>query len=258
MAQPDWNPAHYARFADQRLQPALDLLARLGDVPGGDVIDLGCGNGGVGPALAARFGAGRLRGVDNSRAMLDQAAQPGAYAALDLADIAEWTPEQPPAVIFSNAALHWLPGHDVLLPALAGALAPGGVLAVQMPHQNRAPSHRLWYDLAEQLWPGRIDPGLSPGCMEPAEYHRILSPLGDFALWETEYFQQLAPWGDGHPVRQFTSSTFARPILAELTPDEQAQLFAQYDAAMARAYPLLADGSALFPFRRLFFTLIPS
>lgn len=51
----DWDPARYATFRDLRLRPALDLLAQVGELPPGDVIDLGCGDGAVADALAARF-----------------------------------------------------------------------------------------------------------------------------------------------------------------------------------------------------------
>ena len=37
----DWNPEAYARFRGLRLRPALDLLAQVGDLPLGDVVDLG-------------------------------------------------------------------------------------------------------------------------------------------------------------------------------------------------------------------------
>ena len=49
---PDWDPEAYARFRDLRLRPALDLLARVPQLPAGDVVDLGCGAGAAGPALA--------------------------------------------------------------------------------------------------------------------------------------------------------------------------------------------------------------
>jgi len=256
MADRDWNPALYARFADLRLRPAVDLLMQVGPLPDGPVLDLGCGNGPVGPVLRARFPDRWIEGLDTSPAMLAKARETGAYDALTEGDIARIAPAAPPALIFSNAALHWLPDHHALLPALVAALAPGGTLAVQMPHQNAAPSHRAWIDLVEQLFPGRFGPANAPGILEAAEYHRLLAPLGRLSLWETEYFQTLPPAPEGHPVRMFTSATFARPVLDVLTEEEAEALTARYDEAMASAYPTAPDGSALFPFRRLFATLI--
>lgn len=249
----DWDPGTYHRFRGHRLRPALDLLRAIGPLPAGDVIDLGCGSGTVGPALGQL--RRRLVGVDTSPAMLDYAERTGSYASTEELDLANWRAETPPALIFSNAALHWVGDHGTLLPRLAGMLAPGGVLAVQMPNQNRAPSHRLWLQIADELFPNRIDRSRLPGVMLPAEYHRLLRGLGQVTLWETEYYQDLAPDAEGHPVRRFTEATFARPILAALSSDEQNRLIAEYERAIGKAYPEAADGAVLFPFRRLFFTL---
>ena len=144
----DWNPEAYARFRGLRLRPALDLLAQVGDLPPGDIIDLGCGDGAAAAALAGRFPGRRLVGVDASPAMLERAS---GYDAKVEADIAGWRPETPPALIFSNAVLHWLPDHAALMPRLARFLAPGGVLAVQMPRQQGAPSHRFLRDIAAAM-----------------------------------------------------------------------------------------------------------
>jgi len=255
MSHSDWNPDHYGRFGDVRLRHALDLLARVGDLPEGDVVDLGCGSGPVGPALARRFPERRRIGIDSSRAMLAKAEATGAYDDLIEADIATWQPERPVALIYSNAALQWLGGHDTLMPALASRLVPGGTLAVQMPRQNRAPSHRIWTDLVQDHFPGRAAQVARPETGDPIEYHRLLAPLGRFDMWETEYFQHLAPTAEGHPVRHFTSSTFARPILERLDEGETVMIEKLYDEAMSAAYPPAADGSVLFPMRRLFFTL---
>lgn len=255
MPQTDWNPESYARFADLRLRPARDLLAQVGSLPDGPVCDLGCGAGAAGPMLRARFAGRALTGLDTSPAMLAKAAETGVYDTLTQTDAARWQPDTAPALIFSNAALHWVGDHATLMPYLAGLVASGGTLAVQMPHQNRAPSHRLWLDLVAQHFPGRFDPAQAPGILDAPAYHRLLSPLGRMTLWETEYFQVLQPSAEGHPVRQFTSATFARPVLAALNAEEQAELGAQYDAVMEKAYPRSPDGSVLFPFRRLFFAL---
>lgn len=249
----DWNPGAYARFRGLRLRPALDLLAQVGDLPPGDIIDLGCGDGAAAVALAGRFPGRRLVGVDASPAMLERAS---GYDAKVEADIAGWRPETPPALIFSNAVLHWLPDHAALMPRLAGHLAPGGVLAVQMPRQFLAPSHRFLRDIAAAQFPDRFDFGHYQPPVAPAvQYHEMLSPLGQVAAWETDYVQRLDPCEAGHPVRAFTGSTAMRPFVEKLTAEETAQFIAAYDAALGSAYPLLADGSVLFPFRRAFFVL---
>jgi trans-aconitate 2-methyltransferase len=235
------------------LRPALDLLLRLGDPPDGDVIDLGCGDGAVAGPLRQVLPDRHLIGVDNSPAMLEHAR---GYDETRLAEIAHWAPGRPPAVIFSNAALHWLPHHDAMFPHLVGFLAPGGVLAVQMPSQFDAPSHRLLRDLSEGMFPDRFhfEDWVAP-VAPPGAYHRLLSPLGDVEVWETEYLHVLEPVGEGHPVRAFTQSTAVRPFAARLGEGELEEFFDTYDKALAIAYPAETDGTVLFPFRRLFLVL---
>ena len=251
----DWNPASYAKFAGQRLQPALDLLMRIGDLPAGEVIDLGCGTGIVGRFLKDRFPRRQLTGFDNSPAMLAEARATGSYDELSLGDAAGWQPERSQALIYSNALLHWLPDHASLLKSLTSFLEPGGWLAVQIPNQNSAQSQRLWLDLVAELFPGRFDPAMAPSILTGNEYIRILEPLGAVSLWETIYYQRLKSVEIGHPVRQFTVSTFARPILDVLDTSEQDALIKAYDRHVEGVYPLLEDGGVVFPFRRLFFTV---
>jgi trans-aconitate 2-methyltransferase len=257
----DWDPERYGAYRDLRLRPALDLLAQVPELPNGDVIDLGCGDGAVGPALAARFKPDHhLIGVDASAAMLEKAAgrmtRTGnrLYGGLTRADIALWASHTPPALIFSNAALNWLPDHHALMPRLAGMLAPGGVLAVQMPRQGGAPSHRLLREVAEGLFPGCALPPPSP-VLTAGEYAALLLPRGEVLAWTTDYIQMLDPVAQGHPVRAFTESTAMRPFVEGLTPDEAQVYVAAYDAALAEAYPALPDGRVLFPFTRVFFIL---
>lgn len=255
----DWDPGTYHRFRGHRLRPALDLLNRVGPLPKGDVIDLGCGAGDVAPDLHLRFcttSGARLIGVDTSPAMLEKAGALGVYDRLDSGDIALWAPHEPPALIFSNAALHWVDDHEPLLGRLVGTLAKGGTLAVQVPHQNNAPSHRLWRGLADELCSGCLADVPLPGVLLPAQYFHLLETLGEVNLWETEYFQKLPASDEGHPVRRFTEATYARPILETLDSLQRERLIRAYDDLIGKAYPLSSDGGALFPIRRLFFTLV--
>jgi len=252
----DWDPEAYARFQDLRLRPALDLLARVPLLPGGGVVDLGCGSGAAGPALAARYPDRALTGIDASPAMLDKARKTGAYAGLDRADAGGWAPTSAPALIFSNALLHWLPDHKALFSRLAGFLAAGGTLAVQMPRQENAPSHRFLRDIAADMFPDRFAlAGWQPRVMAPLDYVRLLAPLGHVDAWETDYIQRLGPAEGAHPVRRFTEATAMRPFLDRLEPAERAAFVARYEEALASAYPAETDGSVLFPFRRLFLIL---
>ncbi|HCP82639.1 MAG TPA: trans-aconitate methyltransferase [Octadecabacter sp.] len=260
----DWDPESYASFRSLRLRPALDLLAQVGTLPSGDVIDLGCGDGAVGPALRERwpkFQGVKLIGVDSSASMLAKAKDLATdcgnhlYDSVTQADAALWSPHAPPALIFSNACLHWLPDHPQLIPRLFSTLAPNGVLAVQMPRQYDAPSHALLRTTAVQLFPDLFDftEWVAP-VAPPQSYTEMLAPLGQASVWETDYIQTL-PAADGHPVRHFTQSTAMRPFMEKLDAAQSGAFVEAYEAALDVAYPRQPDGSVLFAFKRLFFVL---
>lgn len=261
MSQPanfDWNPGAYARFRGLRLRPALDLLTRIEDIPSrGPVVDLGCGAGAVGPVLSQRFPDHRLVGVDISPAMLAEAGKTGAYDWITQADIATWQPDgDPPALIYSNAALHWLGAHEALMPRLVALVAPGGTLAVQMPGQFEAASHRLLREIAAEMFPDRFDVSdFFPPVAAPEDYARLLVPLGRVEAWETTYVQRLDPVLSEHPVRRFTEATAMRPFVERLTDEEAGAFVSAYEAELSAAYPIEDDGTVLFPFRRVFFTV---
>ena len=138
-----WDPAQYLKFSGPRLQPALDLLARIPSEAPKTVYDLGYGTGSLTRMLAERWPAARIAGIDGSAAMLDQARREanGRNLSWIEADIRRWRADAPADVIYSNAALHWLDDHTTLFPHILMQLALGGVLAVQMPRNFAAPSH---------------------------------------------------------------------------------------------------------------------
>jgi len=93
------------------------------------VLDVGCGAGSLAAALASR--ADHVDALDRSPAMIEQARLVApANVSCRLADVLlETLPAAHYDAIVSNTALHHMP-LDEVLPRLARALRPGGVLAV--------------------------------------------------------------------------------------------------------------------------------
>jgi trans-aconitate 2-methyltransferase len=240
------------KFADQRLRPAIDLLNRIDVASPAEVYDLGAGAGNVTRLLKERWPDARVTGVDSSGEMLARAAAAAPHIVWQRADLAAWRPERPPDVIYSNAALHWLEGHDRLIPALFSFLAPGGVLAVQMPRNFGAPSHvAIGEAIRRGPWRAKLEPLFRPAPVaEPAFYFDLLARrAAALDIWETEYLQVLE--GD-NPVKEWTKGTWLRPLLDALDEREGSRFEASYAELVARAYPRRPDGRTLFPFRRLF------
>ena len=85
-----WEPERYLQFADERLRPAQDLLARITLPAPGRVVDLGCGPGNVTRLLAGRWPQAQITGVDSSAAMLERAQLALPEARCELADLGQW------------------------------------------------------------------------------------------------------------------------------------------------------------------------
>ncbi len=247
-----WDPAQYLKFAGERMRPAVDLLARVAAEAPQAVVDLGCGAGNLAPLLMARWPGAQLTGVDSSPEMLARARAAHPKAQFVQGDIGAWRPARPVDVLYSNAALHWLDGHERLLPALLESLAPGGWLAVQMPRNFSAPSHTSIVETIEQgSWRARLEPFVRrEPVAAPGFYWRLLEPrAAELQVWETEYLQVLE--GD-NPVAEYTKGTWLKQFLDRLAGPERDAFEAEYRKRVLAWYPPEADGRTLFPFRRLF------
>lgn len=247
-----WNPEQYLKFVAPRFRPAQDLLARVPVEAPGTVYDLGCGVGNVTRMLAQRWPAAQLVGVDDSEAMLAQAEKEASAIIWKCQSIAGWAPEEPADVIYSNAALHWLPEHLTLFPHLMDQLAPGGVLAVQMPRNFGEPSHTLiWETLRAGPWRARLEHLVRPSPVAtPDFYYGLVAPLAsEVDIWETQYLQVL----EGQdPVKEWTKGTWLKQFLDALDAADHPAFEEDYALRLREAYPARADGKTLFPFRRLF------
>jgi trans-aconitate 2-methyltransferase len=247
-----WDPQQYLKFSGHRLRPAVDLLMRVPDVPMRRIADLGAGAGNVTKLLAERWPDAAVTAVEGSAEMV--AAGKKAAPAIEWLqqDLAAWRPAKAYDLVYSNAALQWLPDHAALFPSVMQHVEPGGVLAVQMPRNFTAPSHVVIGEVAlHGPWREKVKHLATLTPVEPPGfYHALLAPLSQtIDIWETEYLQVLE--GD-NPVKEWTKGTWLTRYLDLLEGEEKAAFEAAYGERVAKAYPKNADGQTLFPFRRLF------
>jgi trans-aconitate 2-methyltransferase len=253
-----WDPACYDRFADERGAPFHDLLALVRPLPGGRAVDLGCGTGALTAQLHRHTRARETVGLDSSPAMLER-ARPLAgdglrFEQADIADFARagraggdagrWN------LVFSNAALHWVPDHPALLAGLRAALAPGGQLAVQVPANHDHPSHVLAAEMAGEE-PFREALGgyrrYTPVEL-PERYAELLDRLG-FG----EQHVRLQVYGHHLSGREEVVEWVKGTLLTDYQRRMPAELFERFLAGYhERLLPLLDERRPYFyPFKRL-------
>jgi trans-aconitate 2-methyltransferase len=249
-----WSASQYLRFEDERTRPVRDLVAAIPTAEAARAVDLGCGPGNSTAVLRERYPAASITGIDSGEDMIRAARERLPGVSFELADVASWHAPGPCDVIFANAVLHWVPGHAELLPRLAGALSPGGSLAVQMPDNLAEPSHVLMGRLADEgPWAERLAEARSQRAeVAPADwYYSLLRPLcAHVDIWHTTYYHPLASID---AIVEWFKGSGLRPFLAPLDSEAQADFLLRYRAALAAAYVAQPDGSVLLPFPRLFF-----
>jgi trans-aconitate 2-methyltransferase len=145
----DWNPELYNRFRRYREEPFLAILERLRLRGEESIIDLGCGSGENTVELARRVPRGCAVGIDSSAAMIEAAnkvlegveGEVRERLNFQLADIATFNSagehSREYSVVFSNAALQWVPGHREIFQHILDALTPGGRVVAQMPKNDQ-------------------------------------------------------------------------------------------------------------------------
>ncbi|MCV7281513.1 trans-aconitate 2-methyltransferase [Mycolicibacterium flavescens] len=246
-----WNPDAYLAFADQRGRPFFDLMACVNADDPRRVVDLGCGPGNLTATLAQRWPRAVIEAWDSSPEMVAAARDRGLDARVG--DVREWSPAPDTAVVVSNATLHWVPDHQALMVRWARELATGSWIAVQVPGNFDAPSHRAVRELARSdRWAEPLhDFPFREGQVEDAVgYAGLLVDAGCAVdAWETTYVHELS--GE-NPVLEWITGTALRPLNSRLTDLEWEQFRAELIPLLAAAYPRRPDGRTLFPFRRIF------
>lgn len=249
-----WSAKQYVTFEDERTRPPRDLLAALPARNVQRAVDLGCGPGNSTALVAERFPDATVTGLDTSPNMITAARKRLPHLRFDIAGVEDWTDPDPFDLIFSNAMLQWVPGHDTLLPRLITLLTQGGSLAIQMPDNLEEPAHRAMRSVAaEPAFAAKL--GNAAGSRAPRRnaewYYTLLRPhCARVDVWLTTYHHELA--GGLDAVVEWFKGSGLLPFLAPLDPAEKAAFLTRYRQVLADGYPVQPNGAVLLPFPRLF------
>lgn len=250
---PTWNPAQYLKFDGERTQPCRDLVSRIALDNPRRIVDLGCGPGNSTAVLMQRWPGSGVTGVDHSEEMIRAAREKVPQGDWQQGDAASWVAGEPADLVFSNAALQWMPDHARLVPHLFAQVASGGALAWQVPCNMDAPAHRLMRDLATwTVWrPYFAEKIREWHVHEPSFYYDLLAPhAARVELWRTEYIHIME---SPAAIVEWYKGTGLRPFLDRLTSSEDEERFlADYLGEIETAFPRRSDGRVLFPFQRQF------
>lgn len=256
----DWEPDLYNRFRRYRAEPFELILARLHIAGDERISDLGCGTGENAIELARRAIHGHVDGIDLSPAMIEaaqktRAALPAEHRdRLDfrVGDIANLDVEKKYAIVFSNAALQWIPKHREVLARWFRALVPGGRMVVQMPANDRETAKVELSGLArEEPWRALLS-GVDQSFREippPDKYDEILREVG-FSEIDCHYHTFHHPMQSPSEVVEWYRATGLRPFINALPADRHQAFLDGYRRRLEQGYG--TTGLMTFDFKRLF------
>ena len=254
MNKPDWNPELYLKFNQERIQPSIDLVARINiDIPK-TIIDIGCGPGNSTQILAERWPNAKIVGIDNSPSMIEKAKKDYPHQEWIIVDAGKDSIQGKYDIVFSNATIQWIPDHTRLMKKLHSLLNEKGMLAIQIP---------MFWDMAIGKSILRIAEAPRWSTFTHSientftihncgfYYDVLVNLFSKTDIWETHYMHQM----ESHSaILDMIRSTGLKPYLETLQNDHDKKDFEQLVLkSIAVDYPAQENGKVLFPFRRLFF-----
>jgi trans-aconitate methyltransferase len=217
------------------------------------ILDLGCGDGVLTAQLATLVPDGFVMGIDSSRSMIETAQDLAtSNLAFRVQDINELDFENQFDLVFSNATLHWVKDHRLLLKNVLRCLTDGGYLRFNFAAEGNC-SHFI---------------KIAKEAMARAEYAERFSSfewpwyMPDVKTYESlvlqSSFKEVEVWGenadryfpDVDAMVKWVEQPSLVPLLAILSESEKPK-FRDYVVKRMIEVTLQSDGTCFETFRRI-------
>lgn len=246
-----WNPVIYNQFKDIRFKPFFDLSELIAAEVPMKAVDLGCGTGEQTALLSDKFPDATFLGIDSSQEMLSESRKlEKENLKFENSSVEEFLQATDSwDLIFSNAALQWLDGHETLFPRLISKLNSGGQLAVQMPYQPENILNKILFGMADEE-PYRTDLGhwnRPSSVLNIDDYAQILF---DGGLEQLELSLRIYPIvaADSDVLYNFISGSALIPYMERLEEGKR-NVFIQDFQTRIKQY--FSKFPAIYPFKRI-------
>ena len=242
-----WNPQQYNKFKDQRAKPFYDLKGLIEDKTINLALDLGCGTGELTRILFDDLKPIKMQGLDSSAEMLSESEKFKTEGLnFKLTDFTRYEPKEKIDLIFSSAALQWVPEHEIIFSKILSWVSRGGQIAIQMPVNFDHPSHVIAAEVAKKLFPDIFSEPVQRFTLSLERYAEILFKSGFVSqIARTEIYGHAM--NSGYEVIEWTKGTLLTSYQAKLTEAQFTVFLNVYKEALIAK---IGEGPYFYAFKR--------
>ncbi len=246
-----WDSEQYMKFANERKQPCIDLLAQLSGVFD-RILDLGCGPGNSTENLRTKYSCAEITGFDSDDNMLRKAREDHPeiefFKGVAPNDFNKLTGKFD--LVFSNACIHWIENQEQLIDGVYELLNENGTFAVQIPLTDESKFYRILYCLIDKKW-GKLKSVTNFHNLDQEGYYNVLiKRFRNVEMRQCNYYHIVKR----DMVLEWYKGSGLRPYLSVLDETERNEFLQDLQKATDAEYRMLDDGNVFLVMPRLFFT----
>jgi trans-aconitate methyltransferase len=260
----EWNADSYSRQSSLQQAMAEEQLSSLTLEGSERILDVGCGDGKITAAIAARVPRGSVLGVDPSRDMIAFASShfgPPAHVNLrfEVADARQLPCREEFDLVVSFNALHWVPEQAKALESIRAVLKPAGRALLRLVPQG---PRKCLEEAIEEVrqrprWAGYFGGFRAPWVHFPPEDYRALAERCGFKVLRLHVVDRAWDFKTREAFTAFGRATFVE--WTRFLPESEWEAFI---TEVLDLYPSIAASSPeeanTFKFYQMEVVLVPS